>query len=99
MTKYSESQRCVERNYRLVPLSDVDKVIGIPQVEFSERDTMEGAKAELLSGKGYLFLTVILFNARTSMHGLNDPSFFLTKKNPAPTGEEEGLTCPAARES
>ena len=39
-----------------------------------------GAKANLMSGKGYLFLTVILFSPRKSIHGLSDPSFF-TKKN------------------
>ncbi len=33
------------------------------------------------------------------MQGRREPSFFPTKKNPAPAGEEEGRMSPAARES
>ncbi len=33
------------------------------------------------------------------MQGRSEPSFFPTKKNPAPAGEEEGRMSPAARES
>ncbi len=33
------------------------------------------------------------------MQGRRDPSFFPTKKNPAPAGEEEGRMNPVARES
>ncbi len=33
------------------------------------------------------------------MQGRRDPSFFFTKKNPAPAGEEEGRMILAARES
>jgi hypothetical protein len=57
-----------------------------------------GAKADLMSGKGYLFFTVKSFSPQKSTHGLSDLSFF-TKKNPAPTGEEDGVISPAARES
>jgi hypothetical protein len=44
MTKYSVA-KCVEHSFPLVHLSDVDKVVGIPEVEFGEeRGTMEGGK-------------------------------------------------------
>lgn len=33
------------------------------------------------------------------MHGWSDPSFFFTKKNPAPAGDEEGRIRPDFRES
>ena len=33
------------------------------------------------------------------MQGLRDPSFFPTKKNPAPAGDEEERMIPAARDS
>lgn len=58
-----------------------------------------GAKAELMSGKGYLFLTVMLLSPWKSMHGLSVPSFLLMKKKPAPRGEEEGLIIPTVGES
>ena len=51
-----------------------------------------GEKAELMSGKGFLFFTVMLFSPRKSLHGLSKPAFFLTKKKTSPTGEEECLT-------
>ena len=34
-----------------------------------------------------------------SMHGRSDPSFLLTKKNPAPVGDKEGRMRPVARHS
>lgn len=60
---------------------------------------LRGAKAELMSGMGYLCFTVILLSPQSSMHSLSDPSYLSTKKEPAPTGEAEGLIIPAARES
>jgi hypothetical protein len=37
---------CVKHRFPLVPLSDVDKMVGIPEVEFGEpRGTMEGGKS------------------------------------------------------
>jgi hypothetical protein len=68
-------------------------VVGIPEVQFGNRGTREGGKAELMSGKVYLFLTGILFSPRKSLHGLSDPSFIFSKKNPASTGEEDDESC------
>jgi hypothetical protein len=45
-------------------------------------------------GRGYLFFTVDLFNCRKSIHGLNVPSFFLTKSIGAPQGETLGRMYP-----
>lgn len=56
------------------------------------------SKAEVMSGSGYLFFTVMSFRLRKSMHGRSDPSFFPTKKKPAATGDDEGLMIPVARE-
>lgn len=53
-------------------------------------------KAEAISGRGYLFLVVILFNPQKSIQGQSDLSFLSTKKNPAPAGEEDNLMIPAA---
>ena len=58
-----------------------------------------GTKAELMRGKGYLFFTVMLFRPRSSIQGHSERSFLLTKKNPAPTGDEDGRMIPAARDS
>ena len=58
-----------------------------------------GSNAELMRGNGYLFLTVMLFNPQKSIQGLKVLSFFATKKNPAPRGEEEGQMIPEFRES
>ena len=33
------------------------------------------------------------------MHGLRDPSFLPTKKNPAPAGDEDGWMIPAVKDS
>jgi hypothetical protein len=75
-------------------------VVGILEVEFGKhRGTIEGGKSRADEWQGVLFFTVILFSAQKSMHGLSDPSFFFTKKNPAPTEEEDGLISPAARVS
>ena len=72
-----------------------DKVEGIAKAKFSEhRGTMEGEKAELMSVKGYLFLTVILFSPQKSMHDLSNPSFFLTKKtSPYRRGRRPDMSC------
>ena len=57
-TKYSVSKRCVERHFPLVPLSDTDKVVGIPEVDLvNPVAPWRGAKAELMSGK--VFFTVL----------------------------------------
>ena len=74
------SKWCVNHRFPLVPPSDADQVVGIPDVEFGEhRGNMEWGEAELMSGKGYLFFTVMLFSPRKSMHNLSDPSFLFTK--------------------
>jgi hypothetical protein len=52
-----------------------------------------------MRGRAYLFLIVMLLSPLKSMHGRRDLSFLETKKNPAPTGEEEGLMMPAERDS
>lgn len=57
------------------------------------------SKAEVMSGSGYLFFTVMSFRPWKSMHGRSDPSFSPTKKKPAATGDDEGLMIPVARES
>lgn len=45
------------------------------------------SNADAKRGRGYLFLTVILFRPRKSMKGRRVLSFFSTKKNPAPRGD------------
>lgn len=54
----------------------------------------KSSKAEEMSGKGYLFLTVMLFSPRKFTHGRRALSFFSTKENPVPPGEDEGLIMP-----
>ena len=39
----------------------------------------------------------VMCSALEILQGGRDPSFFLTKKNPAPAGEEEGTMVPASR--
>ncbi len=51
-----------------------------------------------MSGRGYLFFTVMSFKPLKSIHGRRVPSFLPTKKNPAPRGDEEGRIIPAASE-
>lgn len=49
------SKWCVERCFPLVPLSDADKVVGIPEVQFSKyRGTMEGEKSRTDKWQGIL---------------------------------------------
>ena len=86
------TQRCVEQSLPLVP--------SLMWTRWFRRSSLvntvapwRGGKAELMSGKGYLFLTVMLFSPLMSLHGLNDPSFFFSKKNPASTREEEDKSC------
>ncbi len=55
------------------------------------------SKAEFMSGRGYLFFTVMSFKPLKSIHG-RVPSFLPMKKNPAPRGDEEGWIIPAASE-
>jgi hypothetical protein len=51
------SKWCVERLFPLVPLSDADKVVGIPEVEFGEhRGTVEGGKSIPDEWQGILVL-------------------------------------------
>lgn len=59
---------------------------------------MQGAKRRF-KGSGYLFFTVISLSPVYSVQGRDAPSFFSTKKKPAPTREEEGWMRPAARDS
>lgn len=64
--------------------------MGIAEVKLDNKiwARWSGANTASRRGSGYLFLTVI--SLRESMQGNNEPSFFCTKKNPAPTEEEEG---------
>ncbi len=57
------------------------------------------SEADVRSGDGYLFLTVMLLRPLKSMHLCSDLSFFSTKTKPAPSGEEDGRIIPAARDS
>lgn len=50
------------------------------------------------SGNGYRFFTVISFKPLYSIQGLRVLSFFSTKKNPEPAGEDEGWIMPATKE-
>lgn len=56
-------------------------------------------KAESSNGRGYSFLTVISFRPLSAIQGHSDSFFFSSKKNLAPTGEEEGRMRLADRES
>lgn len=52
-----------------------------------------------MRGRRDLSLMVMLLRPRKSIQGRSDESFFFTKKNPAPRGEEEGRINPESRES
>ncbi len=98
---FKVSKGGVEGCFPFVSLADTDKVVCTAQVQFGEDSSAKsrGAKAELIKGRGYLFLIAMLFRPQKSIHGFKVPSFLLTKKKTAPTGEEEGRMIPAARES
>lgn len=53
------------------------------------------SKVAKIRGKGHLLLIVMLYRPRDSVHGCRVLSFFSTKKNPAPNGEDEGRIMPA----
>lgn len=75
----------------------MNKVVSIPQVQLEKiLAPWRREKAESMRGRGYLFLTVILFNPWKSVQG---HPFSPTKKKPAPTGEDECLMIPGASDS
>lgn len=59
----------------------------------------KSSKVEEMSERGYLFLMVMFLSPIYSMHSLRNMSFFSTKKNPVPPGDEDGQMIPAACES
>lgn len=50
-------------------------------------------------GNGYFVLTIMLLRPQKLIQGWRDLFFFSTKKDSAPTGEEDGWIIPAIRES
>lgn len=89
------SQRGAEGSFPFVPFVDSDEVISVTEVQFGQK----GVKAELISGRGYVFLMVMSLRPRMSMQGRRVPSFLSSKKNPAPTGDGDDQMMPATTES
>lgn len=51
-----------------------------------------------MKGTVFNFFIMMLFSPMLSMQGCNNLSFLQTKKNPAPTGEDESQIIPASSE-
>lgn len=94
------SKRGVKSHLPLVSLSYAEQVVSISEVQLGKDLTSyRGSKEGSMRGRGDLSFIVMSFSPQKSMQGHSKESFFLTKINPAPTGEEDGRMNPEARES
>ncbi len=86
----------VECRLPLISFSDADEVTGVASVKFGEN----GGPLEQFKGSGDEWQWVTVLDSDIIKSSVvNVLSFFSTKKNPAPAGDEEGRMMPAANES
>lgn len=86
-----------ESSLPFIILLYTQQMVGTAQVQSGEDNgSLKRDKGRISERQGLLVLDCDVIE---SLHGLKVPSFFPTKKNPAPTGEDEGQMKPAAKES